>query len=132
MAGTLRLSPDGPNNDDYTCQVATALSEAVRVLNHTTRSRAGIAYPSPVHNVLGRSSTAVAGLDQMLRQIGEKLQRMLTSGRLGADHGTPDERVDTALSEPTAARETARALAVRLDRDFNSTADLHLTAGRED
>ncbi|MEV0633272.1 hypothetical protein [Nonomuraea wenchangensis] len=118
MAKSLRLSPDGPHHDEYTCQIATALSESVRALNHATQSEAGVAFPPTIHNVLGCSSAAVSGLDQLLSQIADTLQRMLASGQLGDDRGTPDESVDSAL-------------AARLDRAFNATAGLHLVAGRE-
>lgn len=129
MAETFRLSPERPHNDDYSYQGGTALSEAVRVLEHATYS--GVVYPSAVHNVLGRSSAAAAGLDQMRRQIAETLERVLTSGRPGDDHGAPDEQVDNAIAELTAARETAHILAVHLDHAFNATAGLHLTAEGE-
>ncbi|MFD1547105.1 hypothetical protein ACFSJ0_59410 [Nonomuraea guangzhouensis] len=132
MADTLRLSPDGPHNDDYTCQVAAASSEAVRVLNHATLFHAGVTHPSTVNDVLGAISRATAGLDQLLRQLGEALRRMQASTQLGDDRGNPVERVDRALSELKAARAAARTLAARLERAFNATAGLHLTDGRED
>lgn len=131
MAETFRLPSDGPHNDDYTGEIATALSEAVRVLNHATQSRAGITYPSTIYDVLGRIGATTNGLDQLLRQLGEALRRMLASDRLGDDHGDPAERVDTLLSELAEARKTARALSTRIDCAFNATAGLHLTDGGE-
>jgi hypothetical protein len=131
MAETVWLSPDGPHSDDYTSEIAIALSEAVRVLNHATLSRAGVTYPSTVYNVLGRIGDSAAGLDQLMVQLGETLRRMLASGQLGDDHGDPADRLDKALSELTAAREAARHLAVRIDCAFNTTASLHLRGGGE-
>ncbi|GAA3695305.1 hypothetical protein GCM10022224_071140 [Nonomuraea antimicrobica] len=127
----IRLSSDGPHDDDYTSEVATALSGAVRVLNHATRSRVGITHPSTVYEVLGSVGLAVEGLDQLLKQLGEALRRMQASGRLGDDLGNPAERLDKALSELGAARETARDLAVQINRVFNTTATLHLSDGGE-
>jgi hypothetical protein len=127
MTETVWLSSDGPHSDDYTSEVAAALSEVVRVLNHATLSHAGVTYPSTVYDVLGRISVSAAGLDQLLTQLGEVLRRMLGSGQLGDDHGNPTERLDKALSELAAARKTARDLAVRIDRAFSTTASLHLT-----
>ncbi|MFG1690339.1 hypothetical protein ACGFNP_60055 [Nonomuraea sp. NPDC049269] len=82
MAETVRLSPDGPHDYDYTSEVAIALSEVIRVLNHATLSCAGITYPSTVYDVLSRIGNATAGLDQLLAQLGEALRRMLESGQL--------------------------------------------------
>ncbi|MEU8251989.1 hypothetical protein [Nonomuraea sp. NPDC048916] len=127
MGDTVWLSSDGPHSDDYTSEVAAAVSEAVRVLNHATFSHVGVTYPSTVYDVLGRLGASTSGLDQLLRQLGEALRRMQESGQLGNDHDVPDERLDKALSELTAARKTARDLALRIDRAFNTTAGLHLT-----
>lgn len=131
MVEVFRLSPDGPHDDDYTCHIAAALSEAVRVLNHATRSRSGVVHPSTVHQVLGCSGAAVAGLNLTLTQIAGTLRQKLASGRLGDDHRPPDERVDSALSELAAARQTAHALADRPNRALNATADLHLRTGKQ-
>ncbi|WP_440072716.1 hypothetical protein [Streptosporangium sp. OZ121] len=127
MAETVWLSSDGPHGDDYTSEVAAAVSEAVRVLNHATLSHVGVTYPSTVYDVLGRIGSSTAGLDQLLGQLGEALRRMQESGQLGDDHGDPAERLDKALSELAAARKSARDLALRIDRAFNTTAGLHLT-----
>ncbi|MEU6718620.1 hypothetical protein ABZ897_44760 [Nonomuraea sp. NPDC046802] len=132
MPDVVLLSPDGPHNDDYTCQVAAAFSEAVRVLNHATLSHAGVTCPSTVHDLLGAIGHGTAGLDQLLRQLSQVLRRMLASTQLGDDHGDPLERVDNALSDLTAARAAARILAARLDSAFNATADLHMVEGAED
>jgi hypothetical protein len=131
MGETVWLSSDGPHSDDYTSEVATVLSEAVRVLNNATLSRTGVTYPSTVYDVLSRISATAGGLDQLLRQLGEALRRMLASGQLGDDHGDPTARLDKALSELTAAREAARDLTIRIDCAFNTTASLHLTAEGE-
>lgn len=128
----IRLSSDGPHDDDYTGEVAGALSGAVRVLNHATRSRVGITYPSTVYDVLGSVALTAAGLDQLLKQLGEALRRMQASGRLGDDLGNPAERLDKVLSELATSREMARDLAAQIDRVFNTTATLHLSDGGED
>ncbi|MGR6913631.1 hypothetical protein ACU635_05205 [[Actinomadura] parvosata] len=131
MTETVRLSTDGPHDDEYTCEVATALSEAMRVLNHATLSHAGVSYPATVNDVLGKVSVSAARLDQLLRQLGEALKRMQASGQLGDDCGDPAGRLDKALSELTLARETARDLAMQIDCAFNTTATLHLTGAGE-
>ncbi|MDP4511820.1 hypothetical protein [Nonomuraea turcica] len=132
MTNTVRQSADGPRNDDYTCQVATAPTAAVRALNHETLSNAGVTYPSTINAVLGAIGHDTARLDLLLQQLSEALLRMLTSTQLGDDHGDRFERVDNAQSELTAARAAARTLIARLEHSFNATADLHVTDGRED
>ncbi|GAA2301913.1 hypothetical protein GCM10010149_59010 [Nonomuraea roseoviolacea subsp. roseoviolacea] len=122
MGETAWLSSDGPHGDDYTSEVAAALSEAVHVLNHATLSHTGVTYPSTVYDVLGRIGVSAVGLDQLLGQLGGGLRRMLASGQLADDQGDPAKRLDKAMSELAAARD----LADRIDRAFNTTASLHL------
>jgi hypothetical protein len=126
---TVRLSADDPNHEDCTSQVATALSEAVRVLNHATPPQAGFTCPSTVPCPIGQGAI---GLDQLLRQRCEVPRRMLPSAQLREDHGDPSERVDSALSRLAADRAAARTLTARLDHASNAIAGLHATDGRED
>ncbi|MFI6503698.1 hypothetical protein [Nonomuraea typhae] len=129
MTGTFRLSPSGPCNDDHTRHAANTLTTAVRVLNHATlRHGTGVTSPATVYDVLGSLAAATAGLDQLLRQLGQALQHMHACGRLADDHAG---RIAQAMTELDAARTTADTLADRLNQAFNATASLYLSDGSE-
>jgi hypothetical protein len=122
----LSLNPSGPHSDDYTRQVADGLAEAVRVLNHATQpGTGGVTTPATVSDVLGTLAAAVAGMDQLVRQLAEYLAAEHAAGRLGADSGS----VADALASPTAeianVRRAASSLHVWLARAHNITAELH-------
>jgi biotin carboxylase len=120
-----RLNLDGPHSDDSTGHVAGALSESVRVLNHATRE-AGITTPNTVDDVLGHLSAATSGLDQLLRQLGQRLNSMHTAGQVGHDNRPPEVAVLQARLMLTEGRSLARALAERIDRARRLTAGMYL------
>jgi hypothetical protein len=122
---THQLNPDGPHDDDYTRHVASALSEAVRVLNHATRS-SGVTAPNTVYDVIGHVSAAAAGLDQLLRQLGQRLASMHTAGQIGHDNRPPAAAVLQARLMLTEGRSLARGLAERISRAHQITAGMHL------
>lgn len=122
---THQLNPDGPHDDDYTRHVASALSESVRVLNHATRG-AGITAPNTVYDVLGHVSAAANGLEQLLRQLGQRLNSMHMAGEIGHDNRSAAIAVLQARLMLTEGRPLARALAERIDRAHEITAGMHL------
>ncbi|GAA3550478.1 hypothetical protein GCM10022419_033390 [Nonomuraea rosea] len=122
---THQLNPDGPHSDDYTRHVASALSESVRVLNHATRE-AGVTAPNTVYDVLGHAAAAVSGLDQLLRQLNQRLASMHAAGEIGHDNHPPVNAVLQARLMLTEGRSLARALAERVDRAHEITAGMYL------
>lgn len=121
-----RLDTNGPHSGDYTRHVADALAESVRVLNHHTRDADALPDPAVIYDLLGSLFTATVGVDQLLRQVEERLGAMADSGRLRDDSGdhsrTPNQR-RMALAD---ARRLAEALAVRLERVHQITSGLYL------
>lgn len=124
-----RLNPDGPHSDDYTRHVAQALAESIRVLNHATRGPDGITYPGTVYDVLGSLNTAVDGLDQLLRQLYQKLNNMHAAGELGDDSGHPARELHATKTALTLSRETTRRLSAHLRFAHQTTSGMHLLEG---
>jgi hypothetical protein len=88
-AGRVEFRCDGPHSDDYTAEVARAVAEGVRVLNHATGSHAGrgLTCPQTVYTVAGCLGAAAAGLGQLLRQLSAFLEEQAAAGRLADDSG---------------------------------------------
>lgn len=97
-------------------RLARAAAEAIRGLNHATRSRDGIGQPSAAYDVLGALSMAAARTGQALAQITRYLDAAASAGHLGHDHGeNPAFAVDAAAIFLSGAQLSAAALAGDLD-----------------
>lgn len=123
----LHLNIDGPHSDDYTREVARGLAECARVLNHATYPGPGVTYPSTVYAVLGAVRAAVAGFDQLARQLDAHLTAMRDTGNLRDNHGMdPGTTVAHARQALAESRTAASALEYRLSRAHNATSSLGL------
>jgi hypothetical protein len=101
---------------EQTLALARTAAEAVRGLNHATLDGAGLTQPADAYGVLGELSLAVAGLPQLLGQVGRWLTTALGAGRLGCDDGTdPAAAVSGAWLFISDARAGATALARALE-----------------
>src|SRR2546423_409446 len=78
----MTLDPDGPHSSEYTKEVADTLGEAVRVLNHATRNKAGLEYPSDAAAVIGALAAAAGGLEQTCYQLSRWLSNEYEGGRV--------------------------------------------------
>ena len=108
------------STDDLTSDRAITLArtaaEAIRGLNHATRSDAGLDQPSAAYDILGSLSQAAGRLGQLLTQITRYLGQALTAGTLGHDRGEdPALAVEGAAIFLHDARGSAAALAGDLD-----------------
>ena len=101
---------------DDTITLARTAAEAIRGLNHATRSEAGLGQPSAAYDVLGALSLAASRTGQALAQITRYLDQALAGSRLGHDLGDdPRFAVETAGLFLDDARLSAAALAGDLD-----------------
>jgi len=88
MPEPVDLRTDGPHGTEYTMQVADALAEAARVLNHATMPGAGgLDYPGDVYSLLGALYTATQRLPQLFGQLAAFLASQRDAGNLADDHG---------------------------------------------
>lgn len=126
MTETFRLNTSGPHSDAHTIQAADALTTAVRVLNHATLSQDGVTDPATVYTVLGQVMAAVAGLDQLLGQLGDNLTRLDAARRLGHDDGHPAEALAVALRHLDEGRPVARELNADIYAAHAATSGMHL------
>lgn len=117
MTMTVNLNTDGPRDPLYALEVAEALAESVRVLNHLTRDPAALEYPHEVDSLIRDVSLAVGRLPQLLQQAGGRLKAMSAAGilRVVSDdylQTTPDTavvRARVSLDEARALLEAAQA-----------------------
>ena len=109
------ISLDQLTSDD-TVALARTAAEAIRGLNWTTNSNAGLDQPSVAYDVTAALSLAASRLPQLLTQLTRYLDRALAAGQLGCDHGG-----DPACSIHAAGifLDDARASAAALATDLN-------------
>jgi hypothetical protein len=116
MIEMIRLSPGGPHSPDYTREVASAVAEAVRVLNHATLSHIGesLAYPADADAVTGSLAIAAQRLPQLLDQLRGWLASELTAGRLQVNHGPHADNPAAAVQAASLQLGNASAAASQL------------------
>lgn len=117
-----------PPHSEYTLEVAEALAEAVRVLNHHTMHHEALRYPSDADRVLRELSSAASRLPQLLDQIGAWLTAEHEAGCIrvpgGEWAGVPGVAVAAVLMRMDEPRALAGALSGALDRVASVTADM--------
>jgi len=132
---TVTLNTDGPCEPLYVLEVAEAVAEGVRVLNHLTRDHAALGGPSDADTLIRALASAVDRLPQLLDQVSGWLKREQEAGRIAVadpDSGGfvfPDVAVRAARLRLAAAKPVAEGLAGALDLVASVTTDL---ARRED
>jgi hypothetical protein len=101
---------------DDTVTLARTAAEAIRGLNWTTNSPAGLDQPSAAYDTIGALALAASRLPQLITQISAYLSGALGGGQLGHDLGEdPALAVDGAVIFLDDARMSASALAGELD-----------------
>lgn len=95
----------GPYGDDQTRAAGRAIAGLVRYLNHATWHDSATPYPSTIDSVSHSLTAALYGMDQLLRQLEQRLAAHGQSGRLYDDTGEdPAIRVDEWLTATQRAR----------------------------
>jgi hypothetical protein len=126
------LPYDGPRTQDSVVEAARGVSHLVRYLNNATQpAYAGktLEWAVTTYGVVGNLRAAVAGMEQLLGQLADRLERQ------AADDATLyDDRRSPEYAAGTTAREMATELvdalgplgdlAVKLDRASNLGAHL--------
>lgn len=125
-----RLGASGPHSAEHTLHAAEALAEAVRVLNHATRTQEGVPDPQTVHALLGHLHAATAGIDQLLHQLSDNLARF-DCDDLADDSGNAGLALGSARWHLSEARPFAEMLADLLSAAHTATSGLYLRDGSE-
>jgi len=99
-----------------TVALARTAAEAIRGLNWTTNSPAGLDQPSVAYDIIGALSLAASRLPQLITQITGWLGQAASAGRLGHDFGEdPATAVEATVIFLDDARLSAAALSGDLD-----------------
>lgn len=125
----IRLSLDGPHDDESIRRTAAAMAECVRVLNHATLPPNQIQNPATVNAVLGDLHETAARLNQLVQQLHDQLARMYDDGQIGDTGDQAGLNVAGTLIELEDAQARITALADNLRRAHNASSGLYL---RED
>ena len=133
---TAGLSTDSPPSPERTKKLAETFAECVRVMNHATRHREALEYPSDVDRVVRELSSAASRLPQLLSQIGAWLAQEDAAERIavpsGEYQGNPLLAVATARLRLDMASAIAAALQEALDDAARVTCDLAAVEAEED
>lgn len=115
---TLTPHPAEGHSSTYTLEVAGAVADAVRVLNYATLSHnaeAGVPYPSTAYDVVSRLHAAVAGMDQLTRQLADRVAEIAATREITVSHGIftgdPAAAVGAVLESLDTVRQAAAGLA---------------------
>jgi hypothetical protein len=107
-------------------ELASDAGEAIRTMNHLTRTRDGWAYPGDLYATLGDLARLVHALPQLLNQSAAWLETGERDGRLRTDHPAIElgASVDSARLALQAAAHAAHDLGLRVDEAHEITAHL--------
>src|ERR1017187_5919104 len=85
----ITIDPGGPHSPEYSVELANAIAEAVRTLNHATidRRNGALVYPADADAVISALATAMQRLPQLLDQIREWLTEEYRAGRMQVTYG---------------------------------------------
>ena len=113
---------------DDTVTLARTAAEAIRGLNWTTNSAAGLDQPSTAYDIIGALSLAASRLPQLITQITRYLDQAASAGRLGHDFGEdPATAVEATVIFLDDARLSAAALSGDLDAAWQQLAPISAT-----
>jgi hypothetical protein len=130
----ITLKTDPPHAPQYTRQLAGAVAESVRCLNHATFTGAdGLMSPADAESVLADLGIAATRLPQLFGQVKDFLMRQAGTGDL-ADSGGADvrERVAAAAYQLGRAHGAAGDLATALQRAQGAVSGLYLEGDDDD
>ena len=110
------LSTGAPASPERTLQLAEALAETARVLNHATMDRAAFGVPSDVDRVLREVASAAARFQQLFAQAARWVADEDGAGRIEVASGDPRAAVLALGARLTMAAGSAAALHTDLQR----------------
>jgi hypothetical protein len=108
--------------------LARTAAEAIRGLNWTTNSAAGLDKPSTACDIIGALSLAASRLPQLITQITRYLDQAASAGRPGHDFGEdPATAAEATVIFLDDARMSAAALSGDLDAAWQQLAPISAT-----
>jgi hypothetical protein len=131
----LDLDPDAAPSPERTLQLAEALPEIVRTLNHQTRHHEALRDPSDADRLLREISTAAGRLPQLLEQATRWLEKEQEAGRIemtGRRYPGSDLAVNVARLHLEMAAGDARHLQNSVDAALSVTCEMAAAEDRKD
>jgi hypothetical protein len=116
----------GPYGDEETRAAAQSIAVLVRYLNHATWHASSTPYPSTIDTLVHSLSGAVAGLDQLLRQV---IDRMTTLTHRPGAYATGSEPVPQVVAEFAAYVDDARGHLYRAQQALSAAAEFSSRLG---
>ena len=112
----ITIDPGGPHSPEYSVELANAIAEAVRTLNHATidRRNGALVYPADADAVISALATAMQRLPQLLDQIREWLTEEYRAGRMQVTYGPHAGDPGAATLEARIGLSEASAIAGQL------------------
>ena len=129
------LSTTAPPDPGYVLEVAEAIAEGVRTLNHQTRDHAALEYPAEGDQLIRELESAASRLPQLLDQIAGWYEREAAAGRLEVHEGDRAGAPAMAVVAIRMRADAARVSAEQLQADLASLAQVTSTlaaAGEDD
>ncbi|MFG2986204.1 hypothetical protein ACGFYQ_33970 [Streptomyces sp. NPDC048258] len=106
--------------DKTAAAVSDVAAEAIRDLNHLTRSaREGFEYPADAYSTVANLAAMAARLPQALDQLAAFIKGLEESGRLRSDKDTLADDLEATYAGLTIAAGAAKTLQGALDRAHN-------------
>lgn len=125
----LDLSTGTPSSPERTLQLAEAMAEIVRTLNHQTRHHEALRYPSDADRLLREIETAAMRLPQLLDQIGSWVVTEVDAARIEITDGEWEGNLGGAVTALRIRLDTARGDAEALSADLKRAASVTSTMG---
>lgn len=120
---------DGPYNDERTRAAARSIAELVRYLNHAGWSDNAYPWPATADSVVGSLSSAVAGLDQLLRQVEQRFAMLaMRDDAYTTGEGKPTGEAAAMGEYLDGARSAAAALQMSLSNARRHTSRVGIDA----
>jgi hypothetical protein len=124
MSTSVTLNTDGPCDPLYVLEVAEALAEAARVLNHLTRGHECLEYPSEADRLIREVSVAAGRLPQLLGQVTRWLSDEQAAARIEMPGGEYAGRPDLAFTAARLRLDAAAGLAGELQEMLDAAASV--------
>lgn len=130
---SVALNIGAPPSPDYVVELAEAVAEAVRVLNHQTRHHEALHYPSEADRVIQDLRLMASRLPQLCAQLGAWLDRENAAGRIGVPSGkyAGDPALGTVTARVRLDAASAAATILQEALDSVATATSGMTAREE-
>jgi hypothetical protein len=106
---SLDLRIDGPFSDDYTIDVVWGIAEAVRVVNHSTMSPAGLTRPATVHAAATALGLATMRLEATLMHLAGFCRDQHAAGRVSVAAAEGITATDAVVSAQVSLARARRA-----------------------